>query len=111
VLKRLRSKVRNIAIISLILTMVLLLVFLVIIDGVVATWIFSISGVIVATLNKLRPEAVDQTILRWNNMTDLAHWGLITLGVSGIIYFIIFFIKNYDIQIVPKNNNLNTNEN
>lgn len=102
-LKRLRNKIKTVSLLSLSLTLLLILVILSVIDGGFAMGILAVALFIGSIFNHARPEWIDDFCLKWNNLTTVTHHSLLLFDIVGLLYIVVFFIKNYDIQIIPKN--------
>jgi|GEM_PF-3704002 hypothetical protein len=100
-LKRLRDKVRAVAVVSLAASLVSLLIVLAIVDSTIASWFLGLGTLIVSLIEKTKPEWLDFIILKWNSLATLTHWSLLFFEVAGLIYLVGYFFKNYHIKIVP----------
>ena len=99
-LKRLRNKITNVALGSLVLSLGSLLVVLATIDGNIATWIFTLSTLITGIVDRVRPEWIDNFVLKWNGLASFTHFALIFFEVGGLIYWVAHFVKNYHFEVV-----------
>lgn len=110
-LKRLRNKIKTVSLLSLSLTLLLILVILSVIDGGFAMGILAVALFIGSIFNHIKPKWIDGFCLKWNNLAPVTHYSLLFLDAASLLYIVVFFIKNYEIQIVPKNFNSRINDN
>lgn len=92
-------------VVSLLLFGVSLLVILTLVHLGLAAIILA-GGVAFYTIIKdWKEEWVRQFFETWEHISYLVHWSIIFIVVLGTFYFLAFFIRNYQIKIVPRNEN------
>lgn len=104
-----QTRIHTLALISLILTSLLLLVVLAVIHSGLAMGIFAVGTGYITLIRWAQPGRVEQLASWWNNMSNLVHWGLIVTDLAIIGWLLAFFLKNLrvEVKIVPNNNSLN----
>ena len=85
----------------------LILIPIAIIEPSIAEWLFGIAlfigGVFFTCVKGLREATMD----KWMNVHYLVHWGIISLFILSIFYYLFYCLKNFkiDFNIIPKENN------
>ena len=103
----LKQRLHNLALVSLLSFLIFLIVVLAVIDPVATISIFTVSAVICDIIRYTQPHRVDQFLLRWDDMHSLVHWGIISVFILSMFYYLFYFLRNFkiDFNIVPIENN------
>jgi len=102
-----KQRLYTLALVSLILSLIFLIIVLSVIDPGVAMSVFAVSVAICEIIRYAQPQRIDQFLSTWGNMSNLVHWGIISVFLLSVFYYLFYFLRSFkiDFNIIPKESN------
>lgn len=103
----LKQRLHNLGLASLVLSLIFLIVVLTIIDPNATIWVLAAFTIICPVIHYAQPQRADQFLLMWDNMSSLVHWGIISVFLLSMFYYLLYFFRSFkiDFSIIPKESN------
>lgn len=73
------------------------------IDATFAVSIFGIIATLLAVVFHWVKGSADFLISKWERLDDMTHLGLIGIAILGFLFIIFYFIKNFTIKVISRN--------